>query len=97
MPCSFVESLQSHVARQVADTTIVSVRVSTVFLSLNHNYSGSDRSLVFETMIFGGRLDEYYWRWSTYEEAEKGHAEVVNLLQAEQDELDRLYHSVPEG
>jgi len=54
--------------------------VSTVFLGLNHNY-GEGLPLLFETMVFpsakglGAELDVD--RYSTYEEAEKGHSVLV--------------------
>jgi len=56
------------------------VRVSTVFLGLNHNWGGD--ILLFETMIFGGEHDEDQWRYSTWEEAEIGHKEAVKLVQS---------------
>ncbi len=49
------------------------VRVSTVFLGINHQF-GDGPPLLFETMIFGGPLDqEYQTRCSTWEEAEQMH------------------------
>lgn len=64
--------------RRIAKTQIGDVTVSTVFLCLNHGafrYDGPD--LWFETMIFGGPLDEDCLRYETYEEAERGHEEMV--------------------
>lgn len=52
------------------------VRVSTIFLGLDHNYSGGE-PILFETMIFGGPLDGEQWRYHTYDEAERGHANAV--------------------
>ncbi len=54
------------------------VRVSTVFLGLDHSWDGGP-PLLFETMIFGGAHNDYQERYSTWEEAEKGHAEAVAL------------------
>lgn len=53
--------------------------VSTVFLGMDH---GSDctRPLLFETMILGGRRDGRQWRYSTWDEAEEGHARVTRLV-----------------
>lgn len=51
-------------------------RVSTVFLGLDHNFFGGE-PILFETMIFGGPLDGEQWRYRTYDEAERGHAEAV--------------------
>lgn len=52
------------------------VRVSTVFLGLDHGYGGG-LPILFETMVFGGKLDENQWRYSTYQEAVEGHARVL--------------------
>lgn len=53
-------------------------RVSTVFLGIDHNFLGGP-PLVFETMIFGGRRHEYQQRYSTYDEAERGHRRALQL------------------
>jgi hypothetical protein len=58
--------------RIVARDTIGCVLVSTVFLGLDHNHFGSP-PLLFETMIFGGPLDDSHWRYSTWYEALNGH------------------------
>lgn len=54
------------------------VRVSTVFLGLDHGYGGGP-PILFETMIFGGPHNEEMWRYSTWEEAEAGHARAVEI------------------
>ncbi len=54
------------------------VRVSTVFLGLNHNF-GDGLPILWETMIFGGEHSEYQERYSTYEEAVEGHARAVKM------------------
>lgn len=54
------------------------VRVSTVFLGLDHSWT-EDEVLLFETMIFGGEHDEYCERYSTWEDAEAGHQRAVKL------------------
>lgn len=60
------------------DHTDVDARchVSTVFLGLDHNFSGGE-PILFETMIFGGPLDGAQWRYHTYDQAERGHADAV--------------------
>src|SRR3990167_8834600 len=58
--------------RAVRKTTIDDVEVSTVFLGLNHQY-GDGPPLLFETMIFGGKLDQEQDRCTTWEEAEAMH------------------------
>jgi hypothetical protein len=58
--------------RRVAFDENGDIRVSTVFLGLDHNLYG-DRPELFETMIFGGPHDEEQWRYATWDEAEAGH------------------------
>lgn len=66
--------------RIVAKTEIGNVRVSTVFLGLDHRCWGKGPPLVFETMIFGGEYDSYQERCSTYEQAQAMHAVAVGLV-----------------
>lgn len=65
--------------RIVKSEMIEGVHISTVFLGLDHGFGGN-KSLYFETMIFGGEHDEYQERYSTWEEAEAGHAAAVKLV-----------------
>jgi hypothetical protein len=65
--------------RQVNKTTIGDVRISTVFLGLDHRIH-EDKPMLFETMIFGGEYDEYQERYSTWEEAEEGHQRACELV-----------------
>jgi len=59
--------------------TIGEVFVSTVFLSLDHNYREGE-PILFETMIFGGEHDQYQERCCTYDEAVKMHETACNLV-----------------
>jgi hypothetical protein len=59
--------------RRVGDDCIGKVHISTVFLGLDHNWRGVGDPVLFETMIFGGGLDQEMWRYCTYAEAERGH------------------------
>tara|TARA_R110002072_G_scaffold269651_1_gene428951 strand:- start:257 stop:601 length:345 start_codon:yes stop_codon:yes gene_type:complete len=49
------------------------IRVSTVFLGVDYNLSDIGEPLLFETMVFGGELDQHCDRCSTWEAAEKMH------------------------
>jgi hypothetical protein len=71
---------------QIADDHIDEVRVSTVFLGMDHN-SESDVGppLLFETMIVGGLLDQFRMRCTTYEEAEIMHQIVLAMVKREQE------------
>ena len=58
--------------RRVKNDEINGVRVSTVFLGLDHSHGGGP-PLLFETMVFNGPLDQKQERCSTWGEAEKMH------------------------
>lgn len=66
-------------SRHVKQENIGDVSVSTVFLGLDHNFCETGEPILFETMIFGGEHDGYCDRYSTWEEAEKGHDTVVKM------------------
>ncbi len=60
--------------RRVESTHIGDVFISTVFLGLDHNFGGGGDPVLFETMVFGdGDDDEICIRYSTYDNAVKGH------------------------
>ena len=64
--------------RQVAETMQGDVRVSTVFLGLDHNFGDLfGRPILFETMVFVGHDSVACDRWRTWDEAEAGHARWV--------------------
>jgi hypothetical protein len=64
--------------RIVGYTQITSeCHVSTVFIGINHRFSGEGPPLVFETMIFEGPLDGHQWRYSSWDDAETGHKAAV--------------------
>ena len=62
--------------RCVALTIQGDVRVSTIFLGLDHSL-GHGPPLLFETMAFVGHADVGQERYSTWAEAEAGHARMV--------------------
>lgn len=66
--------------RKVARTKIGKVTVSTVFLALKDWGADETPPLLFETMIFGGPLDGYQDRTSTWAEAEKAHQAALDLV-----------------
>jgi hypothetical protein len=67
----------------VKQDIIGEVKVSTVFLGLNHAYLGQGAPLIFETMIFGGPEDGYQDRCTTWQQAEKMHETALKLLEKE--------------
>lgn len=64
--------------RTVANDSVNGIRISTVFLGMDHGFGGP--SLWFETMIFGGAHDHYQKRYSTWEEAEIGHQKALEMV-----------------
>jgi hypothetical protein len=70
--------------RIVAADKVGGVRVSTVFLGIDHNF-GDGLPLIFETMAFrGGTWDELYCeRCGTWEEAEAQHKAMCDLVRRE--------------
>lgn len=66
--------------RHVGDTKVGDIRVSTVFLGINHGW-GEGEPILFETMIFGSeKMKDYCERYATWEEAEDGHLRAVRLV-----------------
>lgn len=59
----------------VGNTYIGDNLVSTVFISFD--IEGTNH---FETMIFGGKFDQWKKRYGSWEEAEAGHAEAVEMV-----------------
>jgi hypothetical protein len=76
----------SRMDRRVAYTDLGALgNVSTVFLGLNHAYDQGP-PLLFETMVFGGPMDEFMDRYTTEEQALAGHEFTVQALQFYQPE-----------
>lgn len=67
--------------RTVGKTVVRNLKVSTVFLGLNHQYCKGGPPLIFETMVFGMKDDELQWRYSTLKQAQKGHAAAVRYAE----------------
>lgn len=67
--------------RVVRKTTIGDAEVSTVFLGLDHQY-GDGPPLLFETMVFGGKLDQEQDRCTTWEEAEVMHEAMCERVRS---------------
>lgn len=56
------------------------IEVSTVFLGLDHNFFDNGAPVLFETMVFGGPLDQEMERCSTWEGAEKMHEKMMERV-----------------
>lgn len=90
IPCSLLEwsdYIKSPVlSRIVKQEQILDHMVSTVFLGINHNFFDDGKSPhIFETMIFPKETlsDIYCERYSTWEQAEKGHQKAIEWLKKE--------------
>lgn len=70
---------KNHKVRRIGDDWVGAVRVSTVFIGLDHSFGRGD-PLVFETMVFGGPLNMAMDRYATYAEAERGHQEMLTKV-----------------
>lgn len=78
-----------HRRPHVGDTTIKGVRISTVFLGIDHA-CGAGPPVLFETMVFEGPLDQYCERYCTWEEAEQGHEKTCDLVRKSQTLWERI-------
>lgn len=67
--------------RIVRQDTIGKVMISTVFLGIDHNYGSDCPPILWETMIFNGKHDQYQDRCSgSREQAESMHAKAYELV-----------------
>ena len=58
------------------------VGVSTVFLGLDHNYTGHGPPILWESMVFGTALDGEMRRYESKEAAIRGHEELLAMVSA---------------
>lgn len=56
------------------------VRISTVWLGINQDFSGSEQPMIYETMFFGGPLDSWtFGRYTSEEAAKEAHGLAVAM------------------
>lgn len=67
-------------SNNIRKTDVGPLQVSTVFLGIDHNFSGEGPPLLFETMVFPGQQQ---FRHSTYKEAIMKHGLIVERLRQE--------------
>jgi hypothetical protein len=70
--------------RIVSKTQVADIEVSTMFLGIDHQFYNGP-SLLFETMVFGGDLDQTCRRCSTWDEAVEQHETILSEV------LNRAY------
>jgi hypothetical protein len=56
------------------------IRVSTVFLGLDHNFAEVGPPVLWETMVFGGTLDGEQARYASREAALRGHQDMCRRV-----------------
>lgn len=66
--------------KQLWDDSVGSSRVSTVWLGMDHGFGEFSRPIIFETLVFGGPLDQEMDRYATIYEAEEGHKAMVKRV-----------------
>lgn len=66
-------------SRTIARHIIGDVIVSTVFLGLDHSWDG-EIPVLWETMVFNGRHDQWQDRYISYEDALEGHQQTIELI-----------------
>ncbi len=69
----------NHSNRHVEDTKIGEIRISTVFLGLDHSFDEGP-PILYETLVFGGALDGEMDRYATHIEAVDGHQHTVDRV-----------------
>jgi hypothetical protein len=89
---TWFEKTQTSGDTRRVNQTVVNKRcsVSTVFLGLDHNFSGTGDPILFETMVFGGPLDGGMRRCSTWKQAEAMHDAAVAEVQAACVKVERI-------
>ena len=82
---SYKESQEKHTIQDenIGDCEIV----STTFLGLDHSYGVGD-PVLFETMVFGGKLDQEQVRYTSWEDAKKGHKKMLEKVRATEKGVD---------
>ena len=59
-------------------------------MGINHRWIENAEPLLFETMVFGGTMNQAQWRYSTWEQAEAGHQEVIKQQLREMPNLTQV-------
>ncbi len=89
IPCSTIEwgdqieEMSMAGTKHVAEETICGKWISTVWLGLTRGFDDNEKPLLYETMIHDKEKDEwldYEERYSTWDEAVKGHEKAVQWV-----------------
>lgn len=67
--------------RHIASDEIEDVKVSTVFLGIDHSFeTGNHKPVLFETMVFNGEHDQYQERYTNKVAALAGHDRAAAMI-----------------
>lgn len=79
--------MEEHDRRKVEKTTVQDnpeIMISTVFLGMDHGYHYTNnpdyKPVLWETMVFWDRPDDFMERYTSLEDAKKGRAHIVGLV-----------------
>lgn len=67
--------------RQVAHAVVNGVQISTVFLGIDHSWTGAGPPILFETLVIGGDLDKSEQRYAFWDDAVEGHKQWVARIE----------------
>lgn len=70
----------AHNRVSVALDSIGSAFITTVFTGLDRGYGITPQPLIFESMVLGGKYNRLVQRYSTWDQATRGHDELVTML-----------------
>lgn len=74
--------MQDDAHRILAQDTVESIQISTVFCGINQNW-GEGAPILFETMIFGLPEElQPQWHFATWDEAIQQHQQLLESLKA---------------
>lgn len=78
------ENFENRIIKKTQVSVEPSVEVSTIFLSIDHNWTGNPHlgPVLFETMVFGGPHDMHCRRYTTLVDALAGHETVVAMVES---------------
>jgi len=80
---TWFETAERHVAQDMDEGAGAErVRVSTVFLGLDHNWRDVGPPILWETLVFGGPLDGEMDRYSSLADAVRGHQAMCRRVRA---------------
>lgn len=69
-----------HSNNQVALDKFDDIQISTVFLGVDHAHGEGGPPMLFESMVYGGKMDKTVERCATWDEAEVLHKEMVEKV-----------------